>query len=95
MKMRNLVASLLTAIGYPLNCALPFQVVVWLLGGVAIALVLWRVIRQPATTWQLWGRRELWRERFGGVIRSDGEFLLQEDVAGIESGVDAHCGVAG
>ena len=32
---------------------------------------------------------------FGSVVGRDGEFLLQEDVAGIESGVDAHAGVAG
>ena len=32
-------------------------------------------------------------EGFGGVVGRDGEFLLQEDVAGVEAGVDAHGGV--
>ena len=34
-------------------------------------------------------------EGFGGVVGGDGKFLLQEDVAGVEAGVDAHGGDAG
>ena len=34
-------------------------------------------------------------EGFGGVVGRDWEFLLEEDVAGVESGVDAHGGDAG
>ena len=36
-----------------------------------------------------------WGEGLGGVVGRDGEFLLEEDVAGIEAGVDAHGGDAG
>ncbi len=34
-------------------------------------------------------------ESLGGIVGRDGEFLLQQDVAGVEAGVDAHGGDAG
>ena len=34
-------------------------------------------------------------EGFGGVVGGDCKFLLEEDVAGVEAGIDAHGGDAG
>ena len=38
---------------------------------------------------------QVWREGFGGVVGRDWQLTLKEDVAGVESGVDAHGGHAG
>ena len=40
-------------------------------------------------------RSEARSEGFGGVVGGDRKFLLEEDVAGVEAGVDAHGGDAG
>src|SRR5438093_6533549 len=48
----------LVAIAYPLNCALPFEWVAWLLGAAAVGLVVSQVARGRARLKQVWGRRE-------------------------------------
>src|SRR5882762_9805192 len=39
--------------------------------------------------------REFWSERLGGIVGGDGEFFLQQNVAGVQAGVDFHGGDAG
>ena len=38
---------------------------------------------------------QAWSQGFGGIIGRDGEFLLKQDVAGVEAGVDTHGGDPG